>query len=86
MGSVRHHIRLDDDGFNPDGILEDHRFTIDILLRHEFDTGGTRASIGLYVGVEAWQIFEIETPRGHHIDTFNTYAKPVVGITGSLKF
>ena len=45
-----------------------------------------RASIGLYLGVEAWQIFEIETPRGHHIDTFNTYAKPVVGITGSLKF
>ena len=79
-------MRLDDGGFNPEGIMEDHRFTIDVLLRHEFDAGGRRASIGLYLGVEAWQIFEVETRRGHGLDTFNTYAKPVVGITGSLEF
>ena len=43
-------------------------------------------SIGATLGVEAWQIFEIEAPNGNDLDTFNTYAKPVVGISGSVKF
>ena len=76
-------MRHDDHGFNPDGILEDMRFTIDVLVRHEPAPG---LSLGAYVGVEAWQMYEVEDKRGHKIDRFNTYAKPVIGLDLSWKF
>lgn len=76
-------VRLDGHGFNRHGVFQDERFIIDTGPRWNPSEDVT---VGLYAGVEAWQLTEIEDRRGHEIDRFNTYAKPVVGITASIRF
>ena len=83
MRFKQYRFRLDDRSLVPDGIIEDLRFILDAGVRWKPTPD---LKLGLYLGVDVWQKFELSDKRGSTIEEARTEPQAVVGLDVSGSF